>query len=75
MLRLRIFRLIFLLIKIIFAASLSGLIAMRKFLQENGKNVIFGHIPFCIVVFPKFQFTYDLHDALNQKNNNSFDFP
>ena len=69
MLRFCIFRLSFLLIKIIFPAILCGLIVMRKFLEKNGKNVILGHSALCIV-----KFTYDLHGALNQKNNSSFDF-
>ena len=47
---------------------------MRKCLEKNGKNVILGHISFFIAVFNKFQFTCDLHDALNQKNSSSFDF-
>ena len=50
-LRFYIFRLILLLIKIIFAAVLSGLIIMRNFLEKNGKNIIFGHTAICIVVF------------------------
>ena len=41
----------FLLIKIILAAILNGLIVMRKFSENNGKNVILGHTAFCIVVF------------------------
>ena len=51
-------RLIFLIIKIIFAAILSGLIVMRffffyffLFFEKNGENVILGHTAFCIVVF------------------------
>ena len=47
---------------------------MRNFLEGNDKNVIFGHIPFCIVVFHKFQFTYNLQDAVNQKKNKSLIF-
>ena len=73
-LRFCIFRLIFLLIEIIFAAILS---VMRIVLEKYGKNVTFEHIAFCIVFFfslNKFQFTCDLHDALNQKNNSSYDF-
>ena len=48
---------------------------MQKNLEKNGKNVMLQHIAFCIVVFfNKFQLTCELNDALNQKNNSSFDF-
>ena len=53
-----------------FAGILSGLIAMRKFLEKNGWG---GHSSFCIVVFQQIQFICDLQDAPNQKNS-SFDF-
>ena len=49
-LKFHIFRFIFLLIKIIFAAILSGLRVMRV-MEKNGKTVSLGHIAFCIVVF------------------------
>ena len=39
------------LIKIIFAVILSGLIVMQISLEKNCKNVILGHVAFCIVVF------------------------
>ena len=62
------FRLICLLIMIIFAAILNA-----KILKEKNENVILGYTVF-FVFFSRFQFTCDLHDASNQKNNKSFDF-
>ena len=32
-------------------SNYKGLISMPKFLEKNDKNVILGHIAFCIVVF------------------------
>ena len=40
---------------------------MRFLLKKIVTNVVLRHIAFCIVVS-------DLHGALNQKNNRSFDF-
>ena len=50
-LRFCVFRLISLLIKITFAAILSGLIVMQNILEKNGKNVILGRIAFFVVIF------------------------
>ena len=45
-----VFRLICLLIKIVFAAILSGLVVMRNVLEKKGKNVL-GYTAFCIDLF------------------------
>ena len=51
MLRFHVFRLIFLLIKIIFAAILSGVVVMQNILEKN-VLVILGHTAaFCIGLF------------------------
>ena len=49
-------------------------IIVRNVLERNGKNVILGHIAFCIFVFQQISVYSSLHGALNQKNNSSFDF-
>ena len=45
-LKFRVFKLICLSIKIIYAAILSGLIAMRIVLEKKGKNVVLGNTVF-----------------------------
>ena len=58
-----------------FVAILSVLVVMRKFLEKKGKNLNFG--AYCFLYrsfFSRFQFTRDLHDALNQENSKSFYF-
>ena len=59
--------------KIIFAAMLGGLAVVRNVLEKKlTRN--FGANCFLCMFFSRFQFTCDVHDALQQKNSKSFYF-
>ena len=73
-LRFCVFKLIFLLIRIIFAEFLKGLIVMWIFLEKNGKNIILGHIAFCIVVFQQISLYLWPAWCTKSENNSPFDF-
>ena len=53
---------------------LNGVIVMRNSLERNGKNVILGHIAFCIVVFQQISLYLRPARCTNQNNNSSFEF-